>query len=172
MALTEELPIFRAVSRLLNQIAPLTSGFPKFYKYSLGTRLWDLCLDMSELIYEANSSYEKTARIGALLGKLQRMKMLMRLTVEQRILSERQYAHVALTMDEIGRQATAWKRRFAGTAACTEKGGGAAAPEAVSGNVSGTAAVTVPGTVSRFVPQGVPSAGSETAGGTDNDKRQ
>lgn len=61
MALTEELPIYRATYRLLNMLIRATQDFPRYYKYSLGTRMVDVCLDMSMLLYKANSSYEKTA---------------------------------------------------------------------------------------------------------------
>lgn len=63
MALTEELPIYRATYRLLNMLIRATQDFPRFYKYSLGTRMVDVCLDMSMLIYKANSSYEKVELI-------------------------------------------------------------------------------------------------------------
>ena len=47
MALTEELPIYRATYRLLNLLIRATQDFPRFHKYSLGTRMVDVCLDMS-----------------------------------------------------------------------------------------------------------------------------
>ena len=51
MALTEELPIYRATYWLLNLLIRATQEFPLFYKYSLGTRMVDICLDMSMLLY-------------------------------------------------------------------------------------------------------------------------
>ena len=63
MSLTEELPIYRATYRLLNMLIRATQDFPRFYKYSLGARMVDICLDMSMLIYKANSSYEKNPQI-------------------------------------------------------------------------------------------------------------
>ncbi len=50
MALTEELPIYRATYRLLNMLIRATQDFPRFYKYSLEVRMVDVCLDMSMLI--------------------------------------------------------------------------------------------------------------------------
>ena len=46
MALSEDLPLYRDTLRLLNLLIPLSQGFPRFYKYSLGTRMMDVCLDM------------------------------------------------------------------------------------------------------------------------------
>lgn len=50
MALTEELPIYRATYRLLNMLLRATQDFLRFYRYSLGTRMVDVCLDMSMLL--------------------------------------------------------------------------------------------------------------------------
>ncbi|WP_273160115.1 hypothetical protein [Bacteroides fluxus] len=47
MASSEDLPLYRDTLRLLNLLIPLSQGFPRFYKYSLGTRMVDVCLDMS-----------------------------------------------------------------------------------------------------------------------------
>ena len=52
MALTEELPIYRATYRLLNLLIRATQDFPRFYKYSLGTRMVDVCLDMAMFALE------------------------------------------------------------------------------------------------------------------------
>lgn len=112
MALTEELPIYRCALRLTAQVAPLIRNFSKHYKYSLGGRLLDLCLDLPELIFDANSHYDKVLYIEELLRRLQRLRMLFNVCLDQRELSERQYAPVSVTMDEIGKQATAWRNRF------------------------------------------------------------
>lgn len=42
MALTKELPIYRATYRLLNLLIRATQDFPRFYKYSLGTRIYPI----------------------------------------------------------------------------------------------------------------------------------
>ena len=57
MALSEELPLYRDTYRLLNNLLILTQDFPRFFRYSMGSRMVDLTLDMLSLIYKANSSY-------------------------------------------------------------------------------------------------------------------
>jgi hypothetical protein len=110
MALSEDLPLYRDSLRLLNQLIPLTQGFPKFFRYSMGNRMVELNLDMLSLIYKANSSYEKVAVITEFLDKYRMLQMLFRVCVEQRVLTERQYAGFALVMEKIGKQATGWKQ--------------------------------------------------------------
>ena len=110
MALTEELPIYRATYRLLNMLIRATQDFPRFYKYSLGTRMVDVCLDMSMLLYKANSSYEKTEPLREFLGKFGMLQMLLRVCAEQKVIDTKKVAVFALEMEKIGKQATVWKQ--------------------------------------------------------------
>ena len=110
MALTEELPIYRATYRLLNLLIRAMQDFPRFYKYSLGTRMVDVCLDMSMLLYKANSSYEKVELIKEFLSKFSILQMLLRVCAEQKVIDTKKVAVFALEMEKIGKQATGWKQ--------------------------------------------------------------
>lgn len=110
MALTEELPIYRATYRLLNLLIRATQDFPRFYKYSLGTRMVDVCLDMSMLLYKANSSYEKTEPLREFLAQFGMLQMLLRVCAEQKVIDTKKVAVFALEMETIGKQATGWKQ--------------------------------------------------------------
>ena len=81
MALSEDLPLYRDTYRLLNNLLVLTQEFPRFFRYSMGSRMVDLTLDMLSLIYKANSSYEK---VGVLAEFLDRYRMLTRLRADAR----------------------------------------------------------------------------------------
>lgn len=110
MALSEELYIYKDTYYLLNMLLPLTQSFPRFYRYGLGSRMVDLNLDMLSLIYKANSSYEKIAVLTEFQDRYRMLQMLFRVCVEQRVITERQYARYALQLDKIGKQATGWKQ--------------------------------------------------------------
>lgn len=110
MALSEDLPLYRDSLQLLNRLIPLTQGFPRFFRYGLDSRMVELNLDMLSLIYKVNSSYEKLAVITEFLDKYRMLQMLFRVCVEQRVITERQYAGFALTMEKIGKQDTGWKQ--------------------------------------------------------------
>ena len=69
----------------------------------------ELCLNMLALIFKANSSYEKSVHLNVFLADYQMLKTLFRVCVDQKIMSPKQYAHYALLMDRIGKQATAWR---------------------------------------------------------------
>lgn len=55
MSLSEDLPIYHDSYQLLNKLIRQTQEFPRFFKYSLGSRMVDLNLEMLSLIYKANS---------------------------------------------------------------------------------------------------------------------
>lgn len=110
MALSEELPLYRDTYRLLNNLIVLTQDFPRFFRYSIGSRMVDLTLDMLSLIYRANGSYEKVGVLAEILDRYRMLQMLFRVCVEQKVITERKYAPFGLLLEQIGRQATGWKQ--------------------------------------------------------------
>lgn len=70
----------------------------------------DVCLDMSMLIYKANSSYEKVEPIREFLSRFSMLQMLLRVCVEQRVIDTKKVTAFALEMEKIGKQATGWKQ--------------------------------------------------------------
>ena len=110
MALSEELPLYRDTYRLLNDLLLLSQEFPRFFRYSMGSRMVDLTLDMLSLIYKANSSYEKVGILTEFLDRYRMLQMLFRVCVEQKIITERKYASYGLLLGKIGKQATSWKQ--------------------------------------------------------------
>ena len=110
MALSEELPLYKDCLSLLNRVIPLTKDFPRFFRYGIGSRMVDFNLEMISLIYQANSSYEKVKILEEFLNKYRMLVILFRVCVEQKVITERQYAVFAIMIDKIGRQATSWKQ--------------------------------------------------------------
>lgn len=110
MALTEELPIYRATYRLLNMLIRATQDFPRFYRYSIGTRMVDVCLDMSMLLYKANSCYEKVEVLKEFLSRFGMLQMLLRVCTEQQVIDTKKATAFAIEMEKIGKQATGWKQ--------------------------------------------------------------
>lgn len=113
MALSEELPIFKACYELLERLTDLAKDLPKFLRYTIGERMTGLCLDMLGLIYRANMSKEgRQSAITELLICYRQLLMLLRVCYHQKALSTGRYAELMQLLDSIGRQATAWKNNF------------------------------------------------------------
>ncbi|MBR1755108.1 MAG: four helix bundle protein [Bacteroidaceae bacterium] len=112
MMLSEELPIFKTSYDLLERLTALAKDLPKFFRYTLGTRMMDLCLDMLAQIYRANMDQShRTEALTDLLINYRQLLMLLRVCYRQKALSSGRYAELMKMLDSIGRQATGWKNK-------------------------------------------------------------
>ena len=95
---------------MLGMVIERVKNYPRFYRYTIGEKMVNINLDMLSLIYRANSSYEKISILSDFLDKYNLITMLYRISVEQHVITERQYAAIALLLQQIGKQATSWKQ--------------------------------------------------------------
>ena len=113
MALSEELPIYKSAYDLLEKMIELAKELPKFYRYTLGTRMVDLNLDILGQIYRANMSKEKRREaLGELLISYRQLQMLLRVCYRDKAFSTGRYAMYIQLLDTIGKPATAWKNKI------------------------------------------------------------
>src|SRR5574344_2147537 len=68
--------------------------------------------ELDWLIYRANSSYNKLPIITQLDDRYRMLVMLFRLSVEQRVIPQNNYAKYAELIERIGRQVTGWKQYY------------------------------------------------------------
>ncbi len=114
MAQSEDLPIFKAAYDLLEQLVKVAKDLPKFFRYSMGTRMVDLCLDMLGQVYRANMSQVGREQVLTdLLINYRQLQMLLRVCYRQKAFSSGRYAELISLLDTIGRQATAWRQKSA-----------------------------------------------------------
>ena len=112
MALSEELAIYKAAYDLLEKLIELSKELPKFFRYSLGIRMVDICLDMLGLIYKANMNLEKRQdTLEELLISQRQLQMLLRVVYRQKAISSGRYAVMIELLGSIGKQATGWKNK-------------------------------------------------------------
>lgn len=108
---SEQLDIYKAAYDLLERLTDLAKDLPKFFRYSIGTRMVDLNLDMLGLVYRANMSRDdRPGVLNDLLITYRQLQMLLRVCYHQKALSTGRYAELIKLLDSIGRQATAWKQ--------------------------------------------------------------
>ena len=113
MAQSEDLPIFKASYDLLEQLTDLAKDLPKFFRYSIGQRMVDLCLDLLGNIYRANMKRDKAEPLTDLLIDYRQLLLLLRVCYRQKALSTGRYAELVKLLDSIGRQATGWRQKYA-----------------------------------------------------------
>ena len=110
MALTEELPVYRAIYKLLMQILDARDHFPKAYKYEFGTELMMVGVKCCELIRYANSDKQNRVHwLQEFLVKFDTLRLLLRICQDRKIVSIKQCAEMLLSIDEIERQIIGWR---------------------------------------------------------------
>ena len=112
MALSHDLPIYLATMKLLSLTIEKTKCYPRFYRYTVGEKMVNINLELLSLIYRANSSYNKLPIITQLDDRYRMLVMLFRLSVEQRVIPQNNYAKYAELIERIGRQVTGWKQYY------------------------------------------------------------
>ena len=70
MAQYKHLPIYKVTYDLLHMITIKTKTFPKDFKYSLGDKIKNECIELVIFIYKANSSKNKNIFLEQNLKKV------------------------------------------------------------------------------------------------------
>lgn len=111
--LTETLPIYRDTFDLAKIVLDYVEKFPKVYKFTIGEQLIDNSLDLFEYLQLANKAVDDKIKrkryLDNFLIKYETVKVLVRLCNEKKILSIKQFSSLAEKLNNIGKQATAWK---------------------------------------------------------------
>ena len=112
MATHTNLPIYKAAYNLLDVVMDLVKNMPRDFKRTLGEKVLVECIDVSILIFRANvaEAQARAAHIQQILERNQVIELMLRLAVDKRLISTGQYARSIEITDQLGRQATGWKK--------------------------------------------------------------
>lgn len=113
MALYYNLPVFKDVYKLTLRIFQLTSNFAREYKFTLGQDLKRDCILLLRHIYRANKVKEKRVYLEQFLDSFEVIKLEVRLCTDLKLISIKQQAEIAVLMESIGKQITAWRNASA-----------------------------------------------------------
>ena len=119
MAIAQHLPIYKRAGDLARLIAELTKGWRRDFKRTLGEKALNECIDVSILIFRANSAagQERAAYIQQALERIQVIELMLRLAVDLGLLTGAQHGRAIQITDDMGRQATGWKKNAAASPA-------------------------------------------------------
>ena len=105
--------IYLDCRKLLDAILDITPSFPRSYKFSVGSRLHDLAINLMSEISAAYINRDRAVRIQHLVNfqsKFEVLKTLLRIAGERKwILGISRHAEIIELLDAIGKQSTAWK---------------------------------------------------------------
>lgn len=91
-------------------IIPLLSNFPKNHKFLLADRIENHLLDILNLFIEAyyKSRQAKKDYLAKANIEIEKTRHLVRLCYNLKIFTHKQYQHISVRLDEIGRMNGAW----------------------------------------------------------------
>ncbi len=93
---------------LLLWIIPQLEKFPKSQKYLLGDRIETLILDIMDLIIQSIYTKNKTSLLKEANLKIEKLRYLIRLTMDLKYFSIKKYEYVSRCLNEIGSEIGGW----------------------------------------------------------------
>lgn len=103
-------PLYLKIYQLIKYLYCVTSQFRKEYKFTLGSSILDLSWNMLDLTVEANFSpnTQKAIAIKKISSDFDKLKLRVRMAHELKLISHRQYGHIILQFEEIGKMLSGW----------------------------------------------------------------
>jgi len=111
MAQYQHLPIYKVTYDLLSLVTKRTKEFPRDFKYSLGDKIRNECIDLVVLIYKANSTKDKVEFLNKILERVQVIELMLRLSKDLNLLSVNAFSEIIVLTDSISRQAQGWANK-------------------------------------------------------------
>jgi hypothetical protein len=108
--MADELPVFVAWLDFVSWILPTTAGFPHRVRFTLAQRIDSLVLDVVEDLVEARYSRRRLDVLRRANLRLEKLRVLLRLSFQQRHLAHRQYEHASRALVEVGSMLGGWQR--------------------------------------------------------------
>lgn len=109
MAQYKHLPIYKTTYELLETVTRKTKDFPRDFKYSLGDKIRNECLELVVFIYKANTIRQKREdNIQQILERVQVIELMLRLSKDLRLLNVTGFSEIILLTDSLARQAQGW----------------------------------------------------------------
>ncbi|MCR4773162.1 MAG: four helix bundle protein [Prevotella sp.] len=110
MIAESKLPLYRDLFNLLNGILDMCKSYSKFFKMTVGERTVKECLDLMALFLRARNVRKNTEIVEEMDAKFEMVLVLFRAGVQQRVISEAQYARFAVLLANVGAQIADWRR--------------------------------------------------------------
>lgn len=102
MAQYKHLPIYKTTYELLEAVMRKTKGFPRDFKYSLGDKIRNACIELVVFIYKANSMREqREENLQQILERVQVIELMLRLAKDLRLFSVDAFSEIVLLTDSL-----------------------------------------------------------------------
>lgn len=106
----EDLPIFVQWTDFLKWLLVTTDHFPKKVRFTFTQRLNNLALSMVEDLVEARYTRNKTPILRRANLTLEKIRVLVRLSYEMKVLPRKSYEYASFAINDIGKMLGGWMK--------------------------------------------------------------
>jgi len=110
----DELPLFTRFYAVTGWILDRVEAYPKGHRFTLGDRTANGALEVLEILVQAQYAKNKLPLLHRANEALQPVRILLRLAMEKKCISFKQYEQVVMDIDECGRMLGGWIAQQAG----------------------------------------------------------
>lgn len=107
-----DIPIFTKLYDFYKNLTQMITKFPKTRRYTLGQKLDSLTLEIFEILFSIPHSSDKENAIWQISGKIDLLKVLLRISKDTQALNNRSYLELQASLQEIGRMTGGWLKSF------------------------------------------------------------
>ena len=105
---TDDLVVISKAFDLCREMTQRTRKLPRDLKFVLGDRMLGTTYDVFDLLIEARYSRSRVPLLRRANVMLERLRFQVRLCMEERLISVRQYEYIAEMVNEVGRMVGGW----------------------------------------------------------------
>ena len=108
MSDTKELSIYQKYYDLMLYSLPIIGRFPKDQRFILGQQIENQMIEIAKMIVHANKLRQKKGKLYEIDIELEKLRFLIRLSKDLRIMTVSKYGHHCERLDEVGRLLGGW----------------------------------------------------------------
>lgn len=106
-----ELPVFTKWLDFVKWLFPLTDKLPKKIRFSITNRMNNLALDVVEDLIDARYSKDKAEILRTTNLKLEKLRILIRLCLEQEFIAHNSYRFAVKSINDTGKMLGGWMKQ-------------------------------------------------------------
>jgi hypothetical protein len=103
-------PAVESHYQFLRWLALTIEKFPKTHKFTVGDRLYNTALDVLESLIEATYSRDRQQHLRRANLGIEKLRFLLRLATDLKLLNRTRYEFAARALDETGRLIGGWMK--------------------------------------------------------------
>jgi 23S rRNA-intervening sequence protein len=96
--------------QFLTWLMPTLEKFPRSHKFTIGDRIESIALEVLEALVDATYTRDRGQHLRRANLGIEKLRFLLRLAADLRLLDRRRYEHAARALDETGRLIGGWMK--------------------------------------------------------------